>query len=366
MNDLIKAIHAGNDKCVVAVTGGGASAVAALLAVPGASNTILEALVPYSDGSLQDFLGFKPVQSCSSRTARELAMAAWLRAKQLANTDHNSDELYGIGCTAAFSTNRDRRGDDRCHVAVQGSGITLDISLSFDKDMYDRAAEEAVACDMILSALGYVVGVSELIEPPPGVDVVVQQEKAPTDWQALMSGEANTSYLPRSPAIVFPGAFNPVHQGHLDMAAFAARKLDAPAILEISIKNVDKPSIDFVEMANRQRIVNKRIPIVFTNAPTFAEKAEIFPGATFLVGADTIERIAQPRYYNNSIEVRDMALATIARQGCRFLVFGRQQDDKFVQLHDLTLPDALAAICEGVPETDFRQDISSSEIRSKT
>ena len=49
---LIAQIHASPVMAVVIVTGGGAQALADLLAVPGASRTLLEALVPYSEKSL--------------------------------------------------------------------------------------------------------------------------------------------------------------------------------------------------------------------------------------------------------------------------------------------------------------------------
>ena len=40
---------------VLVVTGGGAQALADLFAVPGASRTVLEALVPYGDRSMREF-----------------------------------------------------------------------------------------------------------------------------------------------------------------------------------------------------------------------------------------------------------------------------------------------------------------------
>ena len=45
-------------------------------------------------------------------------------------------------------------------------------------------------------------------------------------------------------------------------------------------------------------------------------------------------------------------------------VFGRQLADGFQTLSGLELPPALAALCEEVPADQFREDISSSEIRA--
>src|SRR2546430_85232 len=73
---LVAALHAKPRPVVLAVTGGGASAVAALLGVPGASRTVLEAVVPYHERALAEFLGFAPAQACSGETSRAMARRA--------------------------------------------------------------------------------------------------------------------------------------------------------------------------------------------------------------------------------------------------------------------------------------------------
>ena len=82
----------------------------------------------------------------------------------------------------------------------------------------------------------------------------------------------------------------------------------------------------------------------------------------FIVGTDTILRIADVRYYKKEEEVFQ-AIKTITGQGCRFLVFGRLRSDNFVTLSELSLPGELLAICEEVDPEAFRCDISSTEIR---
>jgi hypothetical protein len=110
------------------------------------------------------------------------------------------------------------------------------------------------------------------------------------------------------------------------------------------------------------RVDNAR-SIALTRAPTFREKAEAFPGATFVVGVDTLLRIAEPRYYGDDHAKRDAAIAEIAERGCRFLVFGRELDGRFVTLGDLNLPTELRRLCDEVPESEFREDVSSTELR---
>src|SRR5207245_1087635 len=122
--------------------------------------------------------------------------------------------------------------------------------------------------------------------------------------------------------IVFPGAFDPRHDGHRRMARLAAERLGLTVEHEISILNVDKPPLDFIEMQRRLEQFTDDERLWYTRAATFVEKAALFPGCTFVVGADTIARIAEAKYYGHDGQARDRAIAAIAAAGCRFLVFG--------------------------------------------
>jgi cytidyltransferase-like protein len=162
---------------------------------------------------------------------------------------------------------------------------------------------------------------------------------------------------------VFPGAFNPLHAGHRRMAELARQLLGQPVEYEMSILNVDKPPLDYWEMERRTEQFAVGEVVWLTRTPTFLEKSEVFPGATFLVGVDTLRRIADERYYRHDPGARDAALHTIAARGCHFLVFGRQAEGRFLTLADLELPEVLRRISRGVPAEEFREDISSTELR---
>ncbi|MDA1076481.1 MAG: hypothetical protein O3A63_17245, partial [Proteobacteria bacterium] len=105
-------------------------------------------------------------------------------------------------------------------------------------------------------------------------------------------------------------------------------------------------------------------PVWLTRLPSFVEKALHFPQATFVVGIDTLIRICAPRYYD-SITSRDLALAQLADQAVRFLVFGRVDDGEFMHLEHYDLPQKFVDLCSVVTQAEFRADVSSSAIRAE-
>ena len=145
----------------------------------------------------------------------------------------------------------------------------------------------------------------------------------------------------RRAAVILAGAFNPLHAGHRRMAEIAEEVLGLPVALEISILNVDKPALDYLEIDRRLGQFPPEQAVWLTRAATFDDKSRLFPGATFVVGVDTLRRIADPRYYGNDRSVMEQSLQRIIARNCRFLVFGRALGSSFIRLSDLDLPDAL-------------------------
>jgi nicotinamide mononucleotide (NMN) deamidase PncC len=348
---------------VIAVTGGGSGAISSLLEVPGASASVLEAIVPYAATALAGWLGGTPDHYCSERTARAMAMAAFERARELSNSDPHS--LVGIGATASLASNRPKRGAHRIHVAWQSADTTAVNSCTFASDN-TRADEERMATQLILSAVADACDVEELTESRNSVER--REQRAPLEWTELLLGKRKSVAIMPAGAqatarlILFAGAFNPIHSAHKRMAEVATECCGSPVTFELSITNVDKPPLDFIEIADRL-LQFRGERVLLTRAPTFVEKAELAHGCIFVVGVDTLVRIGDPIYYGGNDAKRDAAIEAVAESGCRFLVFGRLLNGKFAAVSNVELPPALRALCDEVPESEFREDMSSTELR---
>lgn len=378
---LVAAIH-GTPRCgVFAVTGGGTGLLSALLAVPGGSATVLEAHVPYAADALRDFLGAPPSQACSAETARALAMRCFLRARELGGD-------FGFAITASLATDRPKRGAHRAHWAFQDAATARSWTCSGGREAdagsasggdeaglwpavrwgkSARRAEERLVEEAGLQMLAFSL---EVAEAP-----AFAAETATIGPYADVVLGLRSHVAARRFGAVLPGAFNPLHDGHRRMRADAAERLGIEVGYELSVVNVDKPPLDYFDVQSRLRQFDSR-DVVVTCAPTFLEKARALSsegesaspglgGPTFVVGADTIARIADPRYYGTT-QARDAAIEEIRSLGCRFLVYGRiDETGTFKTANDLLLPQALKAVCTNVPESEFRSDLSSTAMRTR-
>ncbi len=147
-------LHDAPAVAALAVTGAGASALAWLLAVPGASRTLLEGRVPYARSALDELLGGEPPGPVVSRdTSVALARAARERAVALGRRDHAAATAIGVACTATIATDREKRGEHRCWVATAAGGDVATYGLVLTKGARDRAGEEEVVSRLVIYAL---------------------------------------------------------------------------------------------------------------------------------------------------------------------------------------------------------------------
>lgn len=377
--DVVRSINESPFKIVMAITGGGSGAIHELLRHGGGSYTLLEVIIPYNQSSFRRYVNGAPDKYCSQEAARDLAMASFLRAIDLARD--NLHNLIGVGVTCSLQKPAGERPDreHKAYIAFQCFNHTATIEIDIKTEIggnKTREEEEDFVSGLIISTLhNHICSNGQL--PYHSAKLSVAGDRygcldlllSNANYITVNLSKPETGFLSSSEAshkVIFPGSFNPIHGTHLRMAEESARLLGSKIAFEVCIKNIDKPALNFQSIEERVRSIcdilrDKEYAdnMILSAAPTFQEKAELFPGATFVVGWDTFSRISDPKYYNGE----DGFLRAIDRfqsLNIRFIVYHRIIDG-ISSMHNADIHKDLLDITtvSNIPATD----LSSSAIR---
>ena len=358
---LIQKIHESKYRITFVSSGGGTNAISSLLKVPGASNTVLESYIPYSKKSMDLFLNRKPDHYCSLNTSLSMAANAYKKCMQI-DPEYKKKYLIGISVTASLATTYTKIGDHKFYISVQTESFTKSIECLLIKGSRSREEEEQLITEYVLSLVAECCGIEKNM-PHHDEIPVIHTIKAEKSWKKLLNNDVNFISSDRStPELIFPGSFNPLHDGHLKMRELAEKKTGMRATFEICARNADKPPLTFHEIKRTLDQFTDNDSWVMTSAGRFSEKAEMFPNSVFIIGADTLMRVFDEKFYSNKKDMLDH-IDRFNDHNINFLVFGRKVNKKFVSLRDIGIPDNIKNRCTGFEEGSFRDDISSTELR---
>ena len=372
---VIDAIHASRRQVVIEFAGAGAQALAWLHGRAGSSRTVLEASDRYAPASLAQALGKTPRQHAHPEVARSLASAALARAHVLVGAQEG---LAGLGWTAAIATGRRRRGDHRCHLALCDASGVSSFDLHLEKGARTREEEERLVSLLVVAALADgASGMGEVDLPLGAGDRLVRRHDASSLLLRVTSGDFD--WLLRSPegvetpgrrlagAVLLCGSFNPLHDAHRRLVEVSAGLLGRDPMFELGLVNADKAPIPEEEAERRALQFAGYAPVLLSAEPRFVDKVSWIRESVFVLGADTLERLVDPRYYAQDRGGMPDAFARVRESGCRFLVAARREPSSGTvrTLADCALPRGFERLFEAIPESDFRMDLSSTELRAK-
>ena len=310
---------------------------------------------------MDEYLKIQPSYYCGLQTTINMAVTSYDRAKKL-SPDCDPKYLLGVAVTATLSTTYEKLGTHRFFICIQGYDATHVVSHYLTKGKRTRDSEEKVVSECLKRLIGIVSGL-DLKLPELAQELSYEVVSAKQEWHDLESRHIDYVTKSGSPTkLIFPGTFQPFHEGHLSIQKIAEDKTGELVTFEISICNVEKTLLSYYEIEKTLGQFKAEKNWVLTNAPTFVEKAAIFKESTFVMGMDTLIRLFDPKFYEND-QVMRSRLNVFIENNIRFLVFGRQIGSQFMSLNDFIIPEEFKDRFIGVTEKEFREDISSSAIK---
>lgn len=373
IRSVVEAIHSSPTQAVLYLSGGASQVLGWLISVPGASNTVLEVVVPYSKMSMIHLLHKIPAQFCSQQTAQDMALLAYNHALKLSRP---GSLVLGVGFTGSLATTQPKLGDHRFHLSTRTADRLWVSTVTLSKGLRTREEEDKVSSHLLLKAMAKACKVhatfdSGLTESEL-FDEFEKQFNEDEELEQLINGEICYKIYPFSSdmssterKIILSGSFNPLHDGHIKLLEVAASICgDGYPCFEISAVNADKPPLSISQIKDRVKQFEKvGKTVIISNQPYFYRKAELFPGSCFVIGADTAVRLINPKYYDGDYKKMLDILIGCKNTGCTFLVAGRMIDGTFRVLGDFDIPKELRDMFVPIPIEMFRMDIASSEIR---
>lgn len=358
-------------KVVYAFAGGGAQALCWLHAINGSTRTMVEAIDLYSKESMEEFIHETPDKAVCEATAIKMATLAAVRGQWMGQ----GVDCVGLAVTAAVATERKRKSEDQAFIAVC-SGKESDCFVThiwFKRDSgMTRRQQETIISSFVIDALVRTTGRNlDLPVLTDNYQVQTLYQAIPDSfWQVIHGQQRAYTFMPdgqeivgvpKDAEIIIPGSFNPLHQGHIEIAEAAVRLTGKKSVyFEMTVFNTDKGTMTHSQAAERISQFRWKYPVVLTNLRLLVDKAEAFRMCDFAIGADTAERILDVKYYGGTEGGLHDMLCGLKHFGARLLIMGRQYNGAFKSVKDLKIPRGFEDLFIELPG---RLDLSSTELR---
>lgn len=353
----------------VAASGAAAGLQRTLWEVPGISSVLYASEFPYDTEATDRFLGYKPTKVvngeergdyCSAKNAIRFAMEAYYRAYKF-----DGPEAIGVGISASVTSVKEHRGDHRIFGAwfsEQGCQV-FGRKLEKIKDPTSRIVDGLAADEVGLFTIFSATGINQ--DPPPWNNWQVLNGDPLTEevfWEnpVFLSSGKRVSGLAAVEGL-FPGAFNPPHEGHFGIAKSFHELTWRRLTFQVTAHSPHKPPLTVVNMLQRAKLLEGYDRMFTKGLPLYLDKAKAYPNTPIILGPDALERILDPKW---GIDTLDVAKGFREAGTTLYVPDVRVVDGVRINTSNLNLNEKLPGVPVRILPGEW--DYSSSAIRKAT
>lgn len=273
----------------ISTAGGGAIAISDLCSPPGRSSVILGATFINDTNLFNKYVG---VTEWSKYASKESAKALSVVSQEVGK---NGLKHIGIGIASSLATNNERVGRvNLTNIVATGYNFEVSFTQEFkridgqmpERERYNQEDQIHIHLNKVIEICYEILNGNDdilMVYSSGGDGYRVKYFKQP-----VVSGESIN---------IYPGSFNPVHDGHLFLKETSEKVTGIKTLFEISLLNFEKSRIGFEELNERIGKINH--DVLFSYDKTFVEKYKglirNYPQlkqVNFVCGFDTWNRIS--------------------------------------------------------------------------
>jgi nicotinic acid mononucleotide adenylyltransferase len=247
----------------------------------------------------------------------------------------------GVGLTASVASEKIHRGDHRIFVCIMTDNRVWLTHKLLDKKSGRSAREDDGKASNDLGLHGLVDTLDERDFTSTGErfpdyhDVTtLAKERFFAHPFFDIDGRRHSTLLTAFRAnrlSLYPGAFNPPHEGHFGIATNMFQSYGKRVIFEVTAEPPHKEPLTVQQLLQRAKLLQKHDRFFTRHEPYYIDKARSFPGVGLVLGADAMVRLLDPKWGHDYIKM----FQEFHDLGTTLFVVGRDINGKFVSRDDI-------------------------------